>query len=72
MGKELFVSNDFEAIKTFSTTSWVIPVPFGIPEKLSASPVIFPKNRNEYKYSFKFGKDEIKQIYRGSDCEDIV
>lgn len=34
--------------------------------------VIFPKNRNEYKYSFKFGKDEIKQIYRGSDYEDIV
>lgn len=30
--------------------------------------VIFPKNRNEYKYSFKFGKDETKQIYRGSDC----
>ena len=34
--------------------------------------VIFPKNRNEYKYSFKFGKDETKQIYRGSDREDIV
>lgn len=30
--------------------------------------VIFPKNRNENKYIFKFGKDETKQIYRGSDC----
>jgi len=34
--------------------------------------VIFPKNRNRNKYSFKFGKDETKQIYRGSDCENLV